>query len=52
MGSLRAGVRQRACSLWLECVIDSRGCARVRVRGYVRVSVWWEGDGGGDECSN
>ena len=30
-----------------------QGCARVRV--YVRVSVWWEGDGGdsgGDECSN
>lgn len=37
MGSVRAGVHQRACALWPECVIDSRGCARVRV--YVRVSV-------------
>ena len=39
MGSVRAGVHQRACALWPECVIDSRGCARVRVRMYVRVSV-------------
>lgn len=34
-GVVTAGVRQRACSLWRECVIDSRGVRRVRVRGYV-----------------
>ena len=66
MGSVGAGVHQRACTLWRERVIDSEGeCARVRVRiacacacvcVCVCVCVWWGGGeggvSGGDERSN
>lgn len=56
MGSVGAGVHQRACTLWRERVIDSEGDVRacvVRVR--VRVCGGGGGDGrvsGGDERSS
>nr|CAI9699187.1 unnamed protein product [Rangifer tarandus platyrhynchus] len=44
VGSVRAGVHQRACALWSECVIDSRGCVRVRGPKGANLAprVWWD----------